>query len=154
MLSGKQAESMKKEHVTLTDEERATLTALLAKGSLKVRTFKRATGLLELDRRQSLQVVAATLRVSYNTVAVWRDKYLAGGLDAALYDKPRTGRPIEIDGVARAKITALACTPAPEGHARWKLSLLAEKAVALEFCEHVSGTHVGTLLKKTNSSRT
>ena len=145
---------MKKEHVTLTDEERATLTALLAKGSLKVRTFKRATGLLELDRHQNLQVVAATLRVNYNTVAEWRDKYVAGGLDAALYDKPRVGRPIEIDGAARAKITALACTPAPAGHARWKLSLLAEKAVELEYCEHVSGTHVGTLLKKTNSSRT
>jgi putative transposase len=145
---------MKKEHVKLNDEERATLTALLAKGALKVRTFKRATGLLELDRGQSLQAVATTLRVNYNTVAEWRDKYAAGGLDAALYDKPRAGRPIEIDGAARAKITALACTPAPEGHARWKLSLLAEKAVALEYCAHVSGTHVGTLLKKTNSSRT
>ena len=145
---------MKKEHVTLTAEARATLTALLAKGSLKVRTFKRATGLLELARGQSLQAVAQTLRVDYNTVAAWREKYAAGGLDAALYDKPRAGRPIEIDGVARAKITALACTPAPAGHARWKLSLLAEKAVELEYCEHVSGTHVGTLLKKTNSSRT
>jgi len=41
---------MKKEHVKLADKERATLTALLAKGSLKVKTFKRATGLLELDR--------------------------------------------------------------------------------------------------------
>jgi transposase len=145
---------MKKEHVTLTDDERVTLTALLAKGSVKVRTFKRATGLLELDRGQSLQAVAATLRVNYNTVAEWRNKYVSGGLDAALYDKPRSGRPIEIDGVARAKITALACTSAPEGHARWKLSLLAEKAVELEYCAHVSGTHVGTLLKKTNSNRT
>jgi len=145
---------MKKEHVKLTDEERATLTALLAKGSLKVKTFKRATGLLELDRGQSLQTVAQTLRVNYNTVAQWRDKYVVGGLDAALYDKPRSGRPIEIDGIARAKITALACTPAPEGHGRWKLSLLAEKAVELEYCEHISGTHVGTLLKKTNSNRT
>lgn len=145
---------MKKEHVTLTVEERADLTTLLAKGSLKVRTFKRATGLLELDRGQSLQAVATTLRVNYNTVAQWRDKYAAGGLDAALYDAPRAGRPIVIDGTARAKITALACTPAPEGHARWKLSLLAEKAVELEYCEHISGTHVGTLLKKTNSDRT
>jgi putative transposase len=145
---------MNKEHVKLTDVERATLTALLAKGSLKVRTFKRATGLLELDRGQSLQAVATTLRVNYNTVAAWRDKYAAGGLDAALYDAARSGRPLEIDGVARAKITALACTAAPEGHARWKLSLLAEKAVELEYCEHLSGTHVGTLLKKTNSNRT
>jgi putative transposase len=145
---------MKKEHVTLTGEERATLTALLAKGSLKVRTFKRASGLLALDRGQTLQAVAQTLGGTYNAVASWRDKYASGGLDQALYDAPRSGRPIEIDGSARAKITALACTPAPEGHARWKLSLLAEKAVELEYCEHISDTHVGTLLKKTNSNRT
>lgn len=154
MLQRKHAESVKKEHLKLTDEERATLTALLTKGSLKVRTFKRATGLLELDRGRSLQTVAETLRVNYNTVAGWRDRYAEHGLDGALYDKPRSGRPIEIDGVARAKITALACTPAPEGHARWKLSMLAEKAVELEYCEHISDTHVGTLLKKTNSNRT
>lgn len=145
---------MEKEHLKLTDEERATLITLLAKGSLKVRTFKRATGLLELDRGQSLQAVAFTLRVNYNTVAAWRNRYAENGLDGALYDKPRSGRPLEIDGAARAKITALACTLAPEGHARWKLSLLAEKAVELEYCEHISGTYVRTLLKKMNSSRT
>lgn len=145
---------MKKEHVTLTDEERATLKALLAKGSLKVKTFKRATGLLELDRGQTLQAVAQTLRVNYNTVAEWRDRFAVGGLDSALYDQPRSGRPIEIDGVARAKITALACTPAPQGHARWKLQMLADKAVELKYVEHISDTHVGTLLKKTNSNRT
>jgi hypothetical protein len=74
-------------------------------------------------------------------------------LDAALYDAPRSGRPVVIDGVARAKVTALACSPTPEGHARWSLNLLAEKAVALEYVEHISGTHVATLLKKTNSNR-
>lgn len=126
---------MKKEHLKLTDEERATLTALLATGSLKVRTFKRATALLELDRGRSLQAVAQTLRGNYNTVVGWRDRYAEHGLEAGLYDKPRSGRPIEIDGAGRAKITALACTPAPEGHARWKLSMLAEKAVELEYCE-------------------
>lgn len=115
--------------------------------------FKRATALLELERGQTRSAVANTLGVSYPTVLAWRDKYLTQKLQC-LYDAPRSGRPIEIDGLARAKITALACTPAPAGHARWKLSLLAEKAVELEYCAHLSGTHVGTLLKKTNSSRT
>ena len=45
------AGEMKKEHVKLTDEDREPLKALLAKGSLKARIFKRATGLLELERR-------------------------------------------------------------------------------------------------------
>jgi transposase len=144
---------MKKQPLQLPHEERERLTALLAKGQLSAKVFKRALALLELDRGQTLSAVAQTVGVSYPTILTWRDNYVSAGLDAALYDAPRSGRPVVIDGVARAKITALACSPAPEGHARWSLNLLAEKAVELESCEHLSGTHVRTLLKKTNSNR-
>lgn len=144
---------MKKTQLQLRPEERENLTAILAKGQLVAKVFKRALALLELDRGHPLSAVAQTVGVSYPTILTWRTNYVSDGLDAALYDAPRTGRPVAIDGVARAKITALACSPAPEGHARWSLKLLAEKAVELEYCEHISGTHVGTLLKKTNSNR-
>ncbi len=140
---------MKKQHLTLTDEHRERLEALLAKGSLPVRTFKRATALLELDRGKTLAAVAATLDVDYNTVAAWRDKYRANGL-ASLHDAPRPGRPIVIDGVQRAQITALACSDAPEGHDRWTLRLLAERAVEAGLCDSISHTTVGDILKKTN----
>lgn len=142
---------MKKQHVRLSDEERTRLTELLAKGSVAVKTFKRATALLELDRGKTLQDVAATLDVSYLTVAAWRDKYAALGLDC-LADAPRSGRPMTIDGTQRAQVTALACSEAPEGHARWSLRLLAEKVVEAGFCEQISHTTVGDILKKTNSS--
>ena len=144
---------MKKAHIRLSDDERGELKELLSKGTLAAKVFKRATALLELDRGQTLSAVAKTLGVSYPTVLMWRDKYLEQKL-GCLYDAPRSGRPIVIDGAARAKITALACRPAPEGHARWKLSLLAEKAVELKYCEHVSSTQVRKILKKTNSNRT
>ena len=145
---------MKKQHLQLPPDEAEKLTALLAKGQLAAKVFKRALALLELDRGHTLSAVADTVGISYPTIMAWRDQYVSEGLEATLYDAPRSGRPPEIDGLARAKITALACTPAPTGHARWKLKLLAEKAVELEYCEHISGTHVGTLLKKTNSNRT
>lgn len=144
---------MKTPHLHLQDDERRALQAMLAKGSLKARVFKRATGLLELDRGQTLQQVATTLGVTYNAVAAWRDKYLAQGVQA-IYDAPRSGRPVEIDGAQRAKLTALACAPEPEGHARWSLTLLADKAVELGYCEHLSPSYAGVLLKKTNSART
>jgi putative transposase len=144
---------MEKPHIELTDKERTELKTLLSKGQLSVKVFKRATALLELDRGKTMNVVAKTVGVSYPTILSWRDKFAKQKLQC-LYDAPRTGRPIELDGEARAKITALACTPAPEGHARWKLQMLADKAVELNYCEHLSGTHVGTLLKKTNSNRT
>ena len=140
---------MKKEHITLTDADRASLEALLAKGSLPARTFKRATALLELDRGKTLTAVAATLAVDYNTVAAWRDNYRANGL-ACLHDAPRPGRPIVIDGLQRAQITALACSDAPTGHDRWTLRLLAERVVEAGLCDTISHTTVGAILKKTN----
>ncbi|KPV54256.1 transposase [Kouleothrix aurantiaca] len=139
---------MNKQHITLSDTDRSTLTDLLARGTLSAKTFKRATALLELDRGKTLVDVAATVQVSYPTVSSWRDKYISLGL-RSLNDAPRSGRPIEIDGQQRAKITALACSDAPEGHARWSLRLLAEKAVESGLCEHVSHSLVGNMLKKT-----
>ena len=144
---------MNKQHITLRDDERATLEQLLSAGTLSARKFKRATALLELDRGKTLQDIAATLHIHYTTVAALRDGYHTTGL-GCLDDAPRSGRPVEIDGAARAKITALACSDAPEGHARWSLRLLASKAVESELCEHVSYSVVRDILKKTNSSRT
>ena len=140
---------MKKQHVTLSDTERTALEELLAKGSLPVKSFKRATALLELDRGKTLHAVGETLNVNYNTVAAWRDNYQSDGLQA-LYDAPRSGRPITIDGLHQAQVTALACSPVPEGYARWSLRLLADKAVEQGLCDAISHTSVGTILKKTN----
>lgn len=140
---------MNKQHITLSDTDRSALEQLLSHGTLSARKFKRATALLELDRGKSLVDVAATLQVSYPTVSAWRDRYARLGL-SGLDDAPRSGRPIAIDGTHRAKITALACSDAPEGHDRWTLRLLAEKVVEAGFCDHLSHTTVGSVLKKTN----
>lgn len=140
---------MKKQHLKLRTKDRDHLESLLTKGQLSVKKFKRATALLELDRGKTLQAVAETLGVCYVTVAAWRDNYKEQGLKC-LEDAPRSGRPVKIDGLQRAKITALACSKAPEGHARWSLRLLAEKVVELGYSERISYVQVGKILKKTN----
>jgi len=142
---------MKKQHLNLTASDREQLETVLAKGALPARSFKRATALLELDQGKTFTDVAATLNLTTVTLAALRDKYRAAGL-ACLHDAPRSGRPIVIDGTQRAQITALACSDAPEGHARWSLRLLAEKVVDAGFCATISHTMVGTVLKKTLSS--
>jgi transposase len=140
---------MKKQHLKLRTKDRDYLESLLAKGKLPAKMFKRATALLELDRGKTLQAVAETLGVCYVTVAAWRDHYKEQGLKC-LQDAPRSGRPVEIDGVQRAKITALACSQAPAGHARWSLRLLADKIVELGYCDRISYVQVGKILKKTS----
>lgn len=140
-------------HLQLTPVQRQDLERLTASGSLPARVFKRARALLMLDQGQTLQAVARSLSVSAQSVSTWRDRFNEEAL-AMLFDKPRSGRPVEIDGSASAKVTALACSEPPEGHARWDLRLLADKAIELGYCEHLSHTHAGMILKKTRSSRT
>lgn len=140
---------MKKQHITLSEEDRQYLNQLLSKGELPVKIYKRAVALLELDRGKTYTSVGQTVGVSQQTVSTWAKKYRQEGL-LCLQDKPRSGRPIEIDGVVRAKITALACSEAPEGYSRWTLRLLADKAVELDYCDSISHTQVADILKKTS----
>lgn len=127
---------------------------LIRRGSTAARTQTRARVLDLLHREQHPATIADTLGVSVATVFNIKRRYLTAGLDATLRDKPRSGKPVTINGVARAKITALACSSAPDGHARWSLRLLADKAVELGFCDSISHTSVNAILKKTRSSRT
>jgi putative transposase len=140
---------MKKQHVQLRDTDRAYLEALISKGELSAKMYRRALGLLELDRGKTYTAVSKILKVTIPTLSGWTAKYQESGLQV-LEDQPRDGRPIEISGVQRAKITALACSEPPEGYARWSLRLLADKVVELEYCEHISHTEVREILKKTN----
>lgn len=140
---------MKKEHVKLTEADRAFLEQLTRKGDLQARAYRRAVGLLELDRGKSFTQIAKTLGVSLRSVSTWASHYRERGLQV-IQDQPRSGRPTVIDGLQRAKITALACSEAPEGYAQWSLRLLADKAVELGYVEGISHTQVHTILKKTN----
>jgi putative transposase len=139
---------MKKQHVQLSEKDRQYLESLIATGELPVKVYRRALALLELDRGKTYTAVADTLDVTNGTVSTWSKNYRERGL-LCLHDRPRAGRPVEIDGEQRAKVTALACSDPPEGHARWSIRLLADKAVELDYCEHISHTTVRKILKKT-----
>jgi putative transposase len=133
----------------LSKQDLRSLTTLLRSGSTKARTQTRARVLDLLHRGQRPDDIAQTLRLSSATVFNIKRRYLEEGFDATLFDKPRSGKPPSIDGTQRAKITALACSQAPEGHARWTLRLLADHAVEQGFVERISHTAVKGILKKT-----
>lgn len=140
--------------LTLSSNETRSLKTLLTRGTASARTLSRARILDLLHRGQSPADIAPLLQISQQTVFNVKRRYRDGGLQAALYDQPRSGRPIEIDGKQRAKVTALACSQPPAGRARWTLRLLADKAVELGHCQRLSHTKARQILKKTNSDRT
>lgn len=142
--------------VHLSTEQRTSLETLIQSGSAPARTQTRARILLLSDRSQGLrrteEQIAEALLCNKNTVGNVRRRYAAEGVDAALYDKARPGAKPKITGDIEAKITLLACSTPPEGHARWTLRLLADRAVELGYVESVSHVAIGETLKKTSSS--
>jgi len=72
---------MKKQHVKLTDQDRDFLKALISKGDLIARIYKRAIGLLELDRGKTYAAVSKTLNITLGTLSAWAAKYKQKGLE-------------------------------------------------------------------------
>jgi transposase len=142
---------MKKQYkIELSEEERSQLEKLTSQGTEKVRKVKRARVLLLADEGKKDQEIVERVEVSVGTVERIRKRYVQAGLEAAINEKPRSGRPIGISAQTRAKVTALACTKAPEGRSKWTLRLLADKVVELEYIDSISYQSVRNILKKTS----
>jgi putative transposase len=144
---------MEKRHIKLIDTDRSQLEVMLSNRSLTVKIYKRVESLLALDSGLTFRIVIKQVGLSFPTLKTLCERYKEQGL-ACLKDAPKSGRPIQISGEERAKITALACSKAPEGYAKWTLRLLADKVMELGICEHLSHVHAGEILKKMNYNRT
>ena len=143
--------------VQLSEKERSHLKGLLRRGAAPARVQTRARVLLFTDRslgqHRTHEQVAEAVLTSVSTAKRTRWRFLQEGLEAALAEKPRPGRPPKITGEIEAQLTVLACSQPPEGHAHWTLRLLAGRLVELGYLESISHVAVGNRLKRTRSSR-
>ena len=148
----------KKYRVTLTTAEREQLTQMVAKGKAAARALTHARILLKTDESEggpawTDAAVCEALDVGLCTVMRVRERFVEEGLDAALRPRPsRYVQPRKLDGHLEAQLITLACSEAPEGHARWTLRLLADRFVQLGHVEELSHETVRQTLKKTKSS--
>ena len=142
----------KKYLVTLDDDEREHLEALLHSGTHATRTVTRARILLKAADGAEDSAIAAALSVGRTTVERTRQRFVAEGLQA-LEERPRPGTQPKLDAKAQARLIAEACRTAPDGRQRWTLHLLADRVVALGLAESYSYESVRRVLKKVTSSR-
>ena len=142
--------------VTLTDAERAELTALVSKGKGVARRITRSRILLLADENHGEggwkdADIAHALGVHQRTVERVREQCVMLGIEAALnHTRSQKKREKILDGAAEARLVQLACSEAPDGHASWTMQLLADKLIELEIVETVSRETVRTTLKKMN----
>jgi transposase len=139
--------------VRLTDEQRADLTRRLEQQALNGRQRRRHEILLLADLGQTDEQIATATGASRSTVERLRQRFAREGLEPALAERKRCGAPAKLDGKQEALLVALACSDAPQGHAKWTARLLANRAVEMEIVESLSESSVRRLLKKTRSSR-
>jgi transposase len=146
--------------VTLTKAEREQLTELARSGKSPAAKFIYARALLLCDAGEfgdpwKVADVASALGVTSRTVEHLKQRFVEDGLGAALARKPhRKPRESTFDGEFDARLTALACSKAPDGYQRWTVRLLADKLVELKIVDAVSTMTVQRSLKKTNCSLT
>lgn len=148
----------KKYRIALSPSERAELEGILKRGRAAALTQRHARILLLADDNRTGGAardldIAEAVGVGTATVERVRRIGVEHGLERALQRKdPDRHYERKLDGKGEAQLIGLACGPAPQGRARWTLSLLADKLVELEVVEAISPETVRRTLKKTNSN--
>ena len=143
----------KKYLVDLTQEERSRLEGLLRRGKVGARVSARARILLHAAEGTTDEAIAPAVRVGEATVERTRRKFVEGGVDWALRERPRPGGQRKLDGKQEAFLGATACSAPPEGQQRWTMHLLADRLVEVGLVESISDETVRRTLQKTRRNR-
>ena len=136
---------MVKYRVTLNAYERQELEAIVRKGSHKSQKVLNSLILLNVDEgqhkesRSTNEKISNVLKISVKKIDRVKKRFVEEGLEIALCGHPKE-REYErkVDGDLEAKLTALACSEAPEGFSRWSLRMLADKMIELEYIDSIS----------------
>ena len=113
--------------IELTNDEVTYLQSLIRQRTIQAQVVDRAKVLLYKAQGATNSDIAERLDVNINTVKLCLSKFKEGGVQRALFDDKRKGRPVEITDDAVAWIISIACQrPADLGYAQelWTLKNL------------------------------
>lgn len=137
-------------HVDLTNEEHEQLLNLIKGGKHPARKINRARILLLADEDRKDREIASALHTSVPTVQRTRKRFVGGGLDNALNERPRIGGRLrkKLDEKGAAVLKTIARSKPPAGRKRWTMQLLADRLVELKVVESISDETVRKECKK------
>jgi transposase len=141
----------KKYIVTLTKDEKKILNEMVNKGKHSAEKRKRAQALLLAEKNYTDDMIADLVGLSRRGLEELRQRFVEEGFETTITGKPRGHKPKALNGADEARLIALACSPKPDGSARWTLQLLADKWSTLAHTETktISRDTVRRTLKKT-----
>lgn len=117
--------SVPRGRIRLDEATAAQLQLWVTTPSSPARLVRRSRIVLLRARGTSKSETATRLNVSRRTVAMWEQRFLDGGADALLHDRPGRGRPKGRSQSAVASIAAAMAHP-PVGQERWSARSLAK----------------------------
>lgn len=115
-----------------------------------LREYNRSNILLLLHKGKKESDIADFLDIERTTIWRIKQKYLEGGVKAALEEKERSGQPVKYKDPQKGEIIATACSHAPEGRSRWTLELLKDVLKKQEGLAGINKESIRLILKKTN----
>lgn len=144
---------MKKYIVHLTEAEQNELEEYVRQQKGTHLQVRRAQILLKAnvtnpDKSWNDQQISDAFDCTINAVQLIRKHFCERGLQSTMAGLPHRKKAKLLDGEQEAQIIALRLNEPPQGYNGWTLRLLAEKAVELQICEHISHQTVKKLLKK------
>jgi hypothetical protein len=144
---------MRQTELKLSRKDRRAVEEFRSKGSHMARELNRAHILAALDRKIPENQIREVLGVG--RTAIWRTRaaYLEGGLEFALQDEARPGKPKRYRTDEEAQVSALACSDPPAGAERWTVALLTQAARSHPHMGEISRETIRRFLKKTVSNR-
>ena len=95
--------------ITLTNEDLEYLQSLIRQRTIQAQVVDRAKMLIYKSQGASNSDIAERLDVNINTVKLCLTKFKEGGVQRALFDDQRKGRPVEITNDAIAWMISIAC---------------------------------------------
>jgi putative transposase len=143
---------MRQTPLQLSEADRSRIEELRSKGVHRSREVNRAHVLWCLDRQVPEAQILAVLGLARS--ALWRIRaaYLRGGVELAVFDRARPGRPRQYGSDVEAHVTALACSTPPAGRQRWTTGELQRVARQEPGLTRLGRETVRRMLKKTASS--
>jgi transposase len=151
--------------IELSEVEKRELEKLVARYTTGQQKALRGRIILKAAEGQSDSAIVRELRVSMDTVRLWRRRWLLLqpislddlSLEERLEDLPRPGAPARITADQRCQIEQMACD-APEQAGRpirqWTGREIADEIMSQAIVESISPRHAARLLKKGDCSRT
>lgn len=118
-----------KHTIKLSTRQKRQLQNITHKGEHKSRVVKRALVLLKSHQGLTDEEITQHVGVSRSTVQRTRRTYRTHGLEAALHDNPRTGRPPTVTPLIEARLIAIACIEPPEGYDHMTLELIQREVI-------------------------